>query len=213
MPLYRLILASTSERRRHILTEAGFAFECFDPGDAEDAIQNAATPNALAIAKARLKAEAAAQQLGGAGPAIVIGADTLVATGAQAPEVIGKPLDRNDAKCILTRLSGTRHRVISGLCLWPVVGGGGGARASRPLVPWTTDVSTWVTMRRMEAAEIDAYVASGESDGKAGAYAIQEKGDRFVAGLEGSFANVVGFPIEVFREALPARVKEWGFEF
>lgn len=207
MPSYRLILASTSERRRHLLAEAGFHFESFDPGDAEESIQTASSPAALAVAKARLKAAAGADRFAGSGPAIVIGADTLVATGGSTPEVIGKPLDRTDAKCILTRLSGTRHRVISGLCLWPV---GGSRGAGNP--PWTIDVSTWVTMRQMDAAEIDAYVASGESDGKAGAYAIQERGDRFVAGVEGSFANVVGFPIEVFREVLPDRVREWGFD-
>jgi septum formation protein len=204
MPSYRLILASTSERRRQLLADAGYTFELRDPGDAEEQITHAPSPASLAVEKARVKAQAVAQAVNVETPAIVIGADTLVAAG---PDVIGKPVDRADAKCILTRLSGTRHQVISGLCLWPVHG-----RAGKPLKPWTVDAVTWVTMRKMDAAEIDAYVDSGESDGKAGAYAIQEKGDRFVAKLEGSFANVVGFPIELFQEALPRRVKEWCFE-
>ena len=203
MPSYRLILASTSPRRRQLLTEAGYVFDAVDPGDAEDAIQHAPTPGALAVEKARLKARAAVRAFRGTRPALVIGADTLVAAGG---DVLGKPVDRTDAKCILTRLSGTRHQVISGVCVWPVLAN------SVEVAPWTAEVSTWVTMRNVAAAEIDAYVASGESDGKAGAYAIQEKGDKFVAGLEGSFANVVGFPIEVFRETLPRLLKEWGLE-
>ena len=203
MPSYRLILASTSPRRRQLLTAAGYVFEACDPGDAEDAIQHAATPGTLAVEKARLKARAAVQALTGARPAIVIGADTLVAAGG---DVLGKPVDRADAKCILTRLSGTRHQVISGVCVWPVLA------QDRPATPWTAEVSTWVTMRKVEPSEIDAYVASGESDGKAGAYAIQEKGDTFVESLDGSFANVVGFPIELFQETLPRLLKEWGLE-
>jgi septum formation protein len=69
---------------------------------------------------------------------------------------------------------------------------------------------TWVTMRAMSAAEIAAYVASGQSDGKAGAYAIQEGGDKFVERVEGSFLNVVGFPLELFEELLPQALREWG---
>jgi septum formation protein len=195
-----LILASTSPRRKQLLSDGGFAFECADPGAAEDEIVAAATPSELAIQKACAKAAAVIQSVRDSFPAIVIGADTLVSLNGA---VLGKPLDRNDAKSILTRLSGSRHEVISGLCLYGVKGPGA------VLTPWSIAVSTWVTMRTMSPAEIEAYVASGESDGKAGAYAIQERGDRFVKSVEGSFANVVGFPIEVFRETLPRLIKEW----
>ncbi|MCY3024394.1 MAG: Maf family protein [Planctomycetota bacterium] len=68
---------------------------------------------------------------------------------------------------------------------------------------------TWVNMRRMSAEEIEAYVASGQSDGKAGAYAIQADGDKFVEKLEGSFLNVVGFPLELFEELLPRALRDW----
>ncbi len=204
MPSYRLILASTSPRRRQLLADAGFVFEAKDPGDAEDAVHRAVSPEALAVEKARLKARAVALSLSGPRPALIVGADTLVAAGH---EVLGKPVDRTDAKSILTRLSGTRHQVISGVCVWPVM-----ANSVRQLAPWTAEVSTWVTMRKVDEAEIDAYVASGESDGKAGAYAIQERGDRFVEKIDGSFANVVGFPIELFRETLPRLLKEWELE-
>ena len=128
--------------------------------------------------------------------------DTLVALG---DEIIGKPLDRTEAVAILTRLSGTRQRVISGLCLWPVTGG------RDVLAPHVCVATTWVQMRAMSPEQIKEYVASGESDGKAGAYAIQEGGDRFVESLEGSFLNVVGFPLELFEEWLPAALREWGW--
>ena len=199
----RLILASTSPRRKQILADAGFTFECADPGAAEDQVFAAPTPAALAVEKARAKARSAAKTLRDSFPAIVIGADTLVSLNG---EVLGKPLDRNDAKGILSRLSGTRHEVISGLCICPALAPGPDT-ALPP--PWITAVSTWVTMRTMTPDEIAAYVASGESDGKAGAYAIQERGDRFVLRVDGSFANVAGFPIEAFREALPRLLNEW----
>ncbi|MCW8133042.1 MAG: Maf family protein, partial [Planctomycetota bacterium] len=110
-----LVLASASERRRKILTDAGYAYDLFDPGEVEQAVAAAPTPEALAVAKARAKAQAAAAALAPARPTVVIGADTLAELDG---EVLGKPLDRTDAVRILTRLSGTKHRVITGLCLW-----------------------------------------------------------------------------------------------
>ena len=193
----RLVLASASPQRKQILAKAGYVFEAVDPGDVEDAVGAAARPEELAGIKAMAKAEHVAAALSAPYPAVVIGADTIVALGS---EIVGKPLDRKEAVSILTRLSGTRHRVISGLCLWPVPG-----------QPRLGVATTWVQMRPMSAEQIRAYVASGESDDKAGAYAIQEGGDRFVESLEGSFLNVVGFPLELFEGLLPAALREWGF--
>ena len=200
----RLILASASPQRRKILSDAGYTFELADPGEVENAIAAAPTPEALAVAKARAKAQAVAVALPPPFPALVIGCDTLVALG---DEVIGKPLDRTDAKGILSRLSGRRQAVISGLCLWPVRNAQSASEEPKLLV-----VTTWVTMRPMSSAEIDAYVATGQSDGKAGAYAIQETGDQFVEKLEGSLLNVVGFPLEEFRAILPVALRDWGME-
>lgn len=196
----RLVLASVSPRRREMLERAGYVFDVVDPGEAEEQVAAAETPDALAIAKARVKAHDVAARLGPPYPAIVVAADTIVALGG---DVIGKPLDRADAVAILKRLSGTRQRVISGLCLWPVTG-----NAAAP-APRLAAATTWVRMRPMSDREIADYVASGESDGKAGAYAIQEGGDRFVESLDGSFANVVGFPLEMFEELLPRVLREW----
>lgn len=204
----RLILASASPQRRKILADSGRSFELADPGEVENAIAAAPSPEALAIAKARAKAMDVAATLTGPYPAVVVGVDTLVALGE---EVIGKPLDRFDAAGILTRLSGTRHRVISGICLWPVHGGTAPGNVPQGCAPKLASDSTFVKMRTMTAEEIEAYIDSGESDDKAGAYAIQEKGDKFVESLEGSFLNVVGFPLELFEKMLPEAIREWKF--
>lgn len=200
---YRIVLASASPRRKKIFEDSGYAVEILDPGDAEDAIDSAHTPEQLAVDKARAKARAGAMRVQAPFPALVIGADTLVAA---HDRVIGKPLDRDDATAIISSLSGTRHCVISGVCaMW--INAPAGLNADVPLLEFAE--STWVTMRRMSAAEIADYVNSGQSDGKAGAYAIQENGDRFVERIEGSFLNVVGFPLERFQAHLPAAVERW----
>ncbi len=202
-PPFRIILASASPRRKTIFESAGYAIEIVDPGDAEDAIDSSPTPAQLAIEKARAKAIAGAALIKSPFPALVIGADTLVAA---HNKVIGKPLDRADATAILLSLSGTRHCVISGVCaLW--VGADGLSNGGT--LPLEFAESTWVTMKSMSANEIADYVSSGQSDGKAGAYAIQENGDMFVERIEGSFLNVVGFPLERFNAELPSALKRW----
>lgn len=205
---YRLVLASASPQRRNILLGAGYAFEAFDPGEVEDAVAAAPTPGALAIAKARCKAREVAAQLKGPFPAVVVGVDTLVAAG-DSGDIIGKPFDRIDAARILARLSGTRHRVISGVCLWLLRQEAAGEKIYSGAAPVQGAATTWVTMRKMPPQEIDAYVASGEADGKAGAYAVQESGDKFVEKMDGSFLNVVGFPLEMFQELLRDAEREW----
>ena len=112
--------------------------------------------------------------------AYILAADTVVA--AADGEILGKPADDADARRMLCKLSGTRHFVLTGVCAIH-----GGAVVS--------DVDeTAVVFRPLTDAEIDAYVASGESRGKAGGYAIQETGDAFVVRTEGAWDNVVGLP-------------------
>jgi septum formation protein len=192
-----IVLASLSERRQRILREAGYSFTVQDPGEAEDSVAAGAGPEEVACAKARAKAAHVALLLKPSRRVLVVAADTVVALGSQ---VLGKPLDREDAKRILRRLSGARQQVVTGLCLWPAPDGPGSVVEA---------VSTLVVMRPMSEGEIADYVASGEADGKAGAYAIQESGDRFVERLEGSFHNVVGFPLERFEELLPELLRKW----
>jgi septum formation protein len=197
-----LVLASASPRRRSLLAEAGYRFRVFDPGDAEAGADESGSLEDQAMAKARAKAERAVRAiLSGAPPrlglprppCLVVSADTLVAVG---DEVLGKPADRADALRMLKRLSGTRHRVISGLCLWQVTEG------ASPAPPVLRAETTHVTMRATAEEELRAYVDTGEADGKAGAYAIQDTGDRFITKVEGSFSNVVGFPLELFQAQL-----------
>jgi len=174
-----LVLASASPRRRALLEAAGIAFRVLEPR-IEEHDPDRGDPHAVALRNAVRKAEAVPGDP-------VLGADTVVAVGDR---LLGKPRDAAHAKELLGMLSGTTHRVVTAVALRA----GGRTR--------TRTVETRVTMRRLAPAEIDAYVASGEAMGKAGAYAIQETADRFVTALEGPFDNVVGLPLEAVRELL-----------
>lgn len=161
----------------------GLAFEVVEPRVEEDA-----AGGAREVAE-RLAAEKARDVAGRVPAGIVIGCDTVVALGG---DILGKPVDATDARRILRLLSGTRHAVVSGLCVLDAA-----TRRER-----IASEETRVTMRPWTEEEIDAYVASGEGMGKAGAYAIQETGDRFVARIEGSLTNVVGLPTELLARIL-----------
>ncbi|HUS93284.1 MAG TPA: Maf family protein [Phycisphaerae bacterium] len=188
-----LVLASSSPRRRQLLADAGLSFDVVPPpfGEPEELPEDL-TPTRRAEALAYFKARAVAECRP---EACVLGADTIVAADGR---VLGKPADRADAERMLRGLSGTRHAVITGVALLMPCG--------RRLIASET---TYVTMRPMTEQEIADYLASGEWIGKAGAYAIQETADRFVVGLEGSFSNVVGLPVELV-ERLIGRAGEPG---
>jgi septum formation protein len=109
---------------------------------------------------------------------VVLAADTVVALGRR---ILPKAEDEATARDCLERLSGRRHRVLGGIC---VIDAAGAVRARL--------VETVVTMKRLEAREISAYLASGEWDGKAGGYAIQGRAAAFVKRINGSYGNVVG---------------------
>lgn len=116
-----------------------------------------------------------------AGPGeAVLAADTVVALGRR---LLGKPADAAEAAGFLRRLSGRRHRVTTAIAL----------RAGERR--WSRAVETAVRFRRLDAAEIDGYLASGEWQGKAGGYAIQGRAGGFVPWIGGSYANVVGLPL------------------
>jgi len=177
----QLVLASSSPRRRTLMGQAGYQFDVIEPPLEEpcEAVEHVA-PSQQAEALAYFKARAVADACPGR---CVLGADTIVATG---DHVLGKPADEAEAREMLKGVSGTRHAVITGVALL--------SDQSHRLI--SSDV-TYVTMRPMTDGEIDAYIASGEWVGKAGAYAIQETADRFVDSIEGSFTNVVGLPMEL----------------
>lgn len=114
---------------------------------------------------------------------VVLGADTIVALDGEA---LGKPADAADARRMLRRLRGREHEVITAIAVVEAPGGRSEA----------VTVVSRVRMAAYDEAAIEAYVASGEPFDKAGAYAIQGRGGALVAGLDGSFTNVVGLPLE-----------------
>ena len=150
------------------------------PGDLEETL----APGALREAVARLaldKARAVAARLGQS-EGTILGADTIVVIDGEA---LGKPAGPDEARAMLRRLRGREHDVITGVAVVDAATG----RAE------TTVVVSRVRMADYREAEIEAYVATGEPLDKAGAYAIQGAGGVLVAGLEGSFTNVVGLPL------------------
>jgi septum formation protein len=184
----RIVLASASPRRHTLLADAGLRFGV-EPADVDETIDLALDAGSAAEDLALRKARAVAERPTSAG-ALVLGADTLVVLGedgARDRRYLEKAADAAEARSMLAALSGSRHRVITGVAV--VDTRDGSERADHE--------TTWVSMRPIESDELEAYVASGEWDGKAGAYAIQETADRFVIALEGGgFDNVVGLPVE-----------------
>lgn len=181
----RVVLASASPRRRELLAAAGLAFS-IEPADVDETLSGFDDPRDAALELAQRKARAIAERLRGE-PAFVIGSDTIVAVPAgDGWRLLGKAEDEREEREMLGWLSGTRHAVLTGVCV---------VRAA-DLAPFRDVERTWVRMRELSAADVDAYVASGEWRDKAGGYAIQESADRFVVGLEeGGFDNVVGLPV------------------
>jgi septum formation protein len=121
----------------------------------------------------------------------VLGVDTIVSLGQQ---IFGKPADERQARGTLTALSGRRHAVISGVCL-----------IERGAVR-TTATTTTVEFRSVGEAMLDWYLATGEWEGRAGAYAIQGAGAALVAGIEGDYLNVVGLPVPTLLGLVPSLI-------
>jgi septum formation protein len=189
-----LVLASASPRRRELLARTGLAFEV-DAPDVDETLREGTRAEEGACALAERKARAVAERHQGR-DAFVLAADTIVAVdveGDDAPRLLGKPANEFQARQMLRWLSGSRHRVVTGVCALRV----------RDLASRTAYERTFVSMRALAPDEIDAYVASQEWRDKAGGYAIQESADRFVTALEdGGFDNVVGLPVRLALELL-----------
>lgn len=182
----RLILASASPRRAEVLRDAGIVFEALPVHVDETRWHNEAAAH-LVRRLAKAKAAAAAERATGA--AIVIGADTEVVVNG---DVLGKPAAAQDAREMLRRLSGRVHEVITGLEFIRLPD-----RATR-----SEHEITRVTFAPLSDAEIDTYVASGEPFDKAGGYAIQGRGGRFITRVEGCYFNVVGLPLALLYRIL-----------
>jgi septum formation protein len=181
-PALPLVLASASPRRRELLARAGVAFE-LAPADVDEAMLPGEDARSAALRLAREKALEIARRVGPEPRRFVLGADTLVVLDGVA---LGKPRDPEHAVALLASLVGRRHRVITAIAL----------AASDTLEVWTRAVESDVVMRAASDAEIRAYVAGGEPLDKAGAYAAQGEGRRFIEKIEGSESNVIGLPLD-----------------
>jgi septum formation protein len=182
----RLILASSSPRRRELMAEAGYAFEVIPPSPtAECGICSRETPPEMVARLAMQKAADVAQHID---RGIVIGCDTVAECRGQ---ILGKPRDREHAREMLTLLSGRDHHVYSGLCLWPRPG------EERHVA---VDV-TRLVMDELTPQQLEEYLAGGGWEGKAGAFGYQDGLD-WVHVVEGSESNVVGLPMELLAKML-----------
>ena len=179
----RLILASGSPRRRELLAKMGYTFEICTP-DVDEHVEGHARD--VVVTLAQRKARAAAEHYA---RGVIIASDTLVSLDGVP---LGKPEDEADARRMLRALSGREHEVYSGVCLIDAATGREEVQVDR----------TGVWLREITDQEIDDYIATGEPMDKAGAYAIQGLAGKFVSRFDGSYENVVGFPVDVVRDML-----------
>ena len=192
-----IYLASRSPRRRELLAQIGVKFEplLFREGprqdaDTDEAVRAGEQPGDYVHRVTRLKAEAAWQRVvmrRGLQRKPVLTADTTVAL---AGEILGKPADRADAERILTLLSGTQHRVLTAVSV---------AFEERYELAVSESL---VTFAALDEARIAAYVQSGETFDKAGAYGIQGRAGAFIERIEGSYSGVMGLPLYETAELL-----------
>ena len=174
----KIILASSSPRRKELLRQIGLDFE-IDPSKYEEDMTLKMAPTKLAEHLSLGKAQDVAKKYG---DAIVIGADTIIALGKT---VFGKPKTPERAREMLKNISGKVHLVITGFTIIDT-------KTGKTI---TISVKTKVYFKKLSQQEIDAYVVTGEPLDKGGAYAIQMIGGIFVEKVEGDFFNIVGLPI------------------
>jgi len=172
----RFILGSGSPRRKELLAQLGILPDAITPPDIDEDPKKGELPRPYCARLAREKA-AAVQ----AGPEdVVLCADTTVALGRR---ILGKPRDAGEAAAFLTMLGGRRHEVITAVAV---------RRGDRV---WTRQSVSAVKMKRLSDVELNAYLASGEWQGKAGGYAIQGAAGAFIPWISGSFTGIVGLPL------------------
>lgn len=174
----RLILASASPRRRDLLQQIGLRPDSIVAADLDEQPLPDEAPQRLAERLARAKAAHVQPDFP---DDFVLAADTVVSCGRR---ILPKAETRDEAERCLRLLSGRRHRVTTGVAVFAP----GGRAVSRR-------VTTVVRFKTLSEAEHNAYLDSGEWQGKAGGYAIQGLADAFVASLNGSWSNVVGLPL------------------
>lgn len=183
----RLILASQSPRRRQLLDEAGLKYEVVAPSDtAECGICSRETPPELVARLAYQKAADVAPRV--SGEALLVACDTVAQC---AGRILGKPEDRRHAEEMLRLLSGRRHSVYSGLCLWHVPSGR----------RWVQVARSQLDMDQLSDEQISDYLDSHQWCGKSGAFGYQD-GHPWLTLISGTASNVVGLPMDLLSEML-----------
>ena len=208
MPI-NIILASKSPRRKQLLEEAGVKFVAFTGSTEVDETLEPdllANPEEAVKKLAERKAGAVVQEVLAQNPVglgIVIGADTMVVLDG---EMLGKPYSADHAREMLRKLSGRTHQVITGVSVWMMLlneteenGGDGNVSIGFR----TFSETSYVTFKDLTDEDINAYVATGETIDKAGAYGIQGKGGDLVEKYEGDYNNIVGLPVDKLLENFP----------
>lgn len=174
----KLILASSSPRRQELLLSIGLKFDKAISPEVDETPLKGEIPRDYVKRISLLKARTVHSQVP---EAYILAADTILEVGHK---IILKPKDKEDARLILNHLSGRRHRIYTGVCV---------------ISPQGKDVCkvvlTRISLKRLTSPEIEDYLASGEWEGKAGAYGIQGKASKFVKFISGSYSNVVGLPL------------------
>ena len=182
----KIVLASSSPRRRELLESVGIEFVVISPETDESCIDGE-SPDGFAL---RLSAEKAKSVSRGIqAEAVVIGADTVVVVDG---DILGKPADEQEAVSMLTMISGREHRVLTAFSLVKPVS----------YVLHSEIVETVVSVKNLAASEIEGYIKTGEPMDKAGAYGIQGIGAFMIREIRGSYTNVVGLPLVEVLEAL-----------
>ena len=187
MKLPPLILASASPRRAELLKLLPVKFQVL-PGHADEVAHEHLSPLEICQLNAHRKARVVAKKIP---DALVLAADTLVFLDN---EILGKPRTLADARRMIARLQGRHHQVVTGVCMMHL-------RRHRERI---FAVSTDVLFHPLNARQIRDYLASIQPLDKAGAYAIQDSGEKIISEISGSYSNVVGLPVEKLREELAA---------
>jgi septum formation protein len=185
----KIVLASSSPRRREILENLGLDFEILVSDADESKIdKNKVKPPLYVQELALLKAVSAAEKLKNKN-SLIISADTVVCIDGQ---ILGKPKDDADAEDMLSKLSGRCHSVFSGICVMD----------AKTLKSVCAKEETKVFFKELTPEKIKDYVKTGEPSDKAGAYAVQGLGALFTERVEGDFFNVIGLPVKKLSEIL-----------
>jgi septum formation protein len=181
----KLILASASPRRADLLRQVGIDFQVVVPDISED-LDGSLPPSQIVTRLALRKALAVSKRFD---QGFVLAADTLV---IHRGIILGKPADQDDARRMLSLLSGDEHEVMTGMALVDAASGRSDSALSK----------TRVWLKTMTESEIEVYIATGEPLDKAGAYGIQGRAALFVEKIEGCYFNVVGLPLSLLYDLM-----------